>query len=58
MFHCSSEQNPKIDFKITPKSYGEKIELTLNFISTRKQSILIDWDALSIYNPSFEKDKL
>lgn len=64
LFACTSRQSNErdlnIDFKISPISFPDKnkVQLTFSFASDTEQKILMDWDALSVYDPPFEKDSI
>jgi len=57
---CSSAPNQSMRFnaRVEHTSDIDKIKLQFAFSSATKQVILIDWDALSVYNPQYEEDSL
>jgi len=55
-----SSQTQSIDFDVKAEQTSEanKVVLIFNFKSEHPNAILIDWDALSIYNPQYEDESV
>jgi hypothetical protein len=54
---CSSSHHQSVDFTVKSEPIEDsKVVLSFDFKSSDAQTILIDWDALSVYNPQYEKN--
>ncbi len=57
---CSNEKETQIEFTVVPElsEEGDTLRMQFDFRSDAQQTLLLDWDALSIYDPTFEKEGL
>jgi hypothetical protein len=57
---CTSDTSSQAQFLVTPKfsREGNKVVLDYKFQSKEKQTFLLNCDALSVYDPNFEREDL
>jgi hypothetical protein len=55
---CSSEPKSSIVFKVFAEKNkeGNEVRLAFTFASNKEATLLFNWDALSVFDPTFEKD--
>ena len=57
---CSADKESKIQFTVESRlnDKGDTLSLQLSFRSNNQQTLLLDLNALSIYDPNFESEEL